>query len=564
MRPFTRIAPCVLCLFAFMAAGAGAQGDETPDAQVSTGTLFYEVENVLRDRLPTTVVLIRSDGTTEATAGAENGRGTVAVAPGNYDLYVYVYHEGVPFLVQKQPVEILADEIAPVLVSLKEGIASRGLDQFDQDWDGTLDRVEIDAGTNPRDPSSYPRAVPFPQNDTVIESEEGWYKGELNCQSTYSGGDATVAQLVREAKSRDLDFLAITDARTVDHCNDPEYQSDDVLLIPGYQWGEDGNAAVLAPKTFIEYWDNDTQAWFAMRQVDAQGGLFIVQHPCGPVSPWEWNVRGFHGVEVWQSEWRRWPASSSDIFGKGKRTLGRTVIPSEMASALVAGVGTVNAQAIKFAEQFCSQGFRVTAVGGSAHRSKVDGPIGSPTTFVYARELSVPGIIEGLRFGRTYVSASPEGPKVLFLADANANGKFDAMMGSVVPLNAAIQFRVLVEGALKRGRKNVKVQVVKNGLPLKVLVPKDDPFQLDFEDTPIEKSWYRVDVVEIVNDEKALAGFGAQRMLATTSPIYAEGEEYAATPGKVTLEHVKTERSGEFIHVLTPPAESEFPPPQPQ
>jgi len=353
------------------------------------------------------------------------------------------------------------------------------------------------------------------------------------------------------------------------HCLDEGYKSDDVLLIPAYQWGEDGNAAVLAPRTFVKHWENDPQAWFAIRQIGVQGGLFIVQHPCGPRSPWEWNVWGFHGVEVWQSTWRRWPSSSSDIFGKGRYTRGRTVIPNEMASALVAGVGTVNAQALKFAEQFWRErqdvrpALRVIAVGGSGRRLKTDGPLGEPTTFVYAQELSVRGIIEGLRAGRSFVAESPEGPNVLLVADADANGKFDALLGSVLPLNSEIRFRAVVEGALKRGR-DIKIQVIKNGLPLLVLTPKDDPFHLDFEDTPIKRSWYRVDVIEIVNDEKAQAGYGTQRMLATTSPIYAQGPESTGVSQGITFERVKTERSGEVVHVMKPPQDIQRPPIQPQ
>ncbi len=555
-----------LCMAAPAVDGAGGQDAPPTDAAQPTGTLFYEVEDAVGDPMPTTVMLYNPDGTREITAGSAKGRGTVEVRPGTYDMFVYVFpvkpiELGIPFLVHKQTVEIKAEDIVPALVTVTEGIGSRGLDQFDKDWDGTLDRVEIEAGTDPEDPASYPNAIPFPQNGQVINPEEGWYKGELNCQSTYSGGDLTVKQLIREAKARDLDFLAITDARTMQHCLDEDYKSDDVLLIPAYQWGESGHAAVLAPKTYIERWENDGQVWFTIRQVTAQGGAFIIQHPCGPQSPWEWYVWGFHGVEVWQKTWRHYPASMSDIFGKGKYTRGRPIIPAEMASALVAGVGTVNAQALKFAEQFCSEregvrpAYRIASVGGSGRRVKTDGPLGEPTTFVYAKELSVPGIIDALRSGRSFVAASPDGPRVLFMGDADADGKFDAMMGGMLPLNVPLRFRVLVEGAVKRGR-NLKLKIIKNGLLFDVRRPPEgqkDPYQLEFEDTPLERSWYRVDVVEIVDDEKARAGFGFERMLATTSPIYAVGPEYEETMRGITFEHVKTERSGEVVHVLTPP-----------
>ena len=65
----------------------------------------------------------------------------------------------------------------------------------------------------------------------------------------------------------------------------------------------------------------------------------------------------------------------------------------------------------------CADGSHATAVGGSDDHEGGDGsgvlysPIGMPTTMVYAEELSVDAILEGVRSGRTVIKVnSPDDP----------------------------------------------------------------------------------------------------------------------------------------------------------
>src|SRR5262249_47425511 len=65
--------------------------------------------------------------------------------------------------------------------------------------------------------------------------------------------------------------------------------------------------------------------------------------------------------------------------------------------------------AIAFWDGLCAQGHHIAAIGGSDdHRGGKDldalsSPIGNPATLVYASELSVQGILAGIRNGRTVV-----------------------------------------------------------------------------------------------------------------------------------------------------------------
>ncbi len=72
-------------------------------------------------------------------------------------------------------------------------------------------------------------------------------------------------------------------------------------------------------------------------------------------------------------------------------------------------LGLVNFEAIDFWDDICLTGRHAAALGGSDdHRAGKDltalqRPIGTPTTMVYASELSVKGIMDGIRNGRTVV-----------------------------------------------------------------------------------------------------------------------------------------------------------------
>jgi hypothetical protein len=56
-------------------------------------------------------------------------------------------------------------------------------------------------------------------------------------------------------------------------------------------------------------------------------------------------------------------------------------------------------------QRLLCEGRRVAAVGGSDSHTEHQ-PVGSPQTVVHARELSVPGLVGGLRRGRCYIARS--------------------------------------------------------------------------------------------------------------------------------------------------------------
>jgi hypothetical protein len=92
------------------------------------------------------------------------------------------------------------------------------------------------------------------------------------------------------------------------------------------------------------------------------------------------------------------------------------------------------------------QGRRLTLVGGSDRHQPswpdtdpVELWVGSPTTWVYADELSVAGILQGIMRGRVCVSESPTGPTLDISVGEQAMGARSERLGSV-------EVRALVRG----------------------------------------------------------------------------------------------------------------------
>ena len=139
--------------------------------------------------------------------------------------------------------------------------------------------------------------------------------------------------------------------------------------------------------------------------------------------------------------------------------------------------------------------------------------MGQPVTYVFAKEKSVKGILDGMRRGRTYVCSSPAGPKLHFSADVMKDQTIDVSLGGIIPLGVPTLFIVQVENA-----KGKEVQILLNGHPQISKTIEADPFTLQFEQTPENYSEFRVRVTGVPTK----AGFGPVDVLAMSSPIYAQ------------------------------------------
>lgn len=253
-----------------------------------------------------------------------------------------------------------------------------------------------------------------------------WLAGDLHVHTTYShdsyGGPEddntgpdefyTLGSSVQEsftfAALRGLDYLAITDHNDVRSQRDPGWGTGGVLGIPGYENSLQGHGQMLGATRIYD--NSDVPAMAAALRAD--GGLLQANHPSDPAWAYPYDQVPVETVEVWNLPWFYQPPFPS--------------------------AGDHDAD-LAFGTALLDAGHRVGFTGGSDSHWKstslLQGP-GSPTTWVFAEERSVAGVLDGLRRGRTTISWAPpgsHGPRVRFEG---------AMPGDELPAGTPVRVRV--------------------------------------------------------------------------------------------------------------------------
>ncbi len=316
-----------------------------------------------------------------------------------------------------------------------------------------------------------------------LETGERWYAGDFHVHSIESNdAEPTLDEIATFAESRGLDFVHISDHNihtALDYMTDAQANHPKMLFVPGVEYTTYwGHASAVGATQWV---DDRTELpghgiEQAVAQYHDQGAFFSPNHPalnlgdacigCG----WQQDlpVDQMDGIEI----------------GTGK-------------------FGLINQDAIKMWDEFSDTGRHLVPLGGSDdHKGGTlegtfDAPIGSPTTMVWAKELSVAGILEGLRSGRTVVKLKgPDDPMIeLQVVDAK--------------LSATIT-----------GGAGLIARVVKNGKPEPEIDIDADPFTLEQEVVPPDtgEDRYRVEVLE------------AGRPLTVTSHVWITKPPPKATP----------------------------------
>lgn len=358
--------------------------------------------------------------------------------------------------------------------------------------------------------STTPGALtPGPNGQVPISPLQGqWYKGDLHSHSApYSadadrqGGDPPGTTFFL-AEQVGLDFMALTDHRTMDQVNDPTYRSTTATILDGEEWGGTVHVGMVGLQHQVPEIDTSLGAATLNAQVQAayddahrQGGVVITNHPTQDSKVHIWLSRTFDAVEVWNAYWN-FPFYYKDstqqdiddkVNGLGLAAIGEDANPEIRAALNVRGGGASH-QALKFWEAQLNAGRKKAIVGGGDRHSLVFP--GLPTTRVYATGKGKAELLEGIRQGRTWVGAF-DGPELDFTADADGDGVFEAIIGDSVPLGRAVTYKVRVQNAL-----DGRVDVVKNGQTIYQFAVQANDETFTWTDTAASKSWTRVDVFE--------------------------------------------------------------------
>jgi hypothetical protein len=353
-----------------------------------------------------------------------------------------------------------------------------------------------------------------------------WLAGDLHVHTTYShdswGGPGddeptdpqdyyTFGQTVTEdflvAKSRGLDYLAITDHNDVRSQADAGFGFGGVLPVPAYENSLHGHGQMLGA---TRVYDSGNDTWQEVRAMEralhADGGLLQANHPTDPVWGYDYAAVPVDTVEVWNLPW---------FYG-----------PPFPAS------GDHDA-ALRFGEAMLDRGAHIGFTGGSDSHWKStiagQGP-GQPTTWVHASESSVKGVLAGLRGHHTFVSSQPPnmGGAKVFL-EGKVAGAWTAMQGDTVAPGTALRVRV-------QGAPGATVRIVgDHGTEVLSAAITGDDFtaeatpgaaltwayaQVYGEDRPAERQQICRAIPVIELDGQTVYCHNRIAMLALTSPIY--------------------------------------------
>lgn len=314
--------------------------------------------------------------------------------------------------------------------------------------------------------ASMPAWPAWPREQGPVQGE--WLAGDFHCHTVLShdvwGGPAddntdiqdfytfgwTAGEQIRQAESRGLDFLAITDHNRVEALLDPEYSSSQLVLVPGYEHSlERGHAGVFVPSVSLlseiitdrdgsTSFDGDAGLKRFFASVRERKGITVLNHPFygnqedGEDISWGYGVLaslGFHALEVWNISW---PARHD-------------VLPFADAD---------NYLSLAWWEKEFVARKRMPAVGGSDNHWRSTAAlqgVGQPTTWVLATDRTPQAIIDAVRAGRTTISAEPSlllGPRLTMTATEAWAGGRTATIGGTVRAEGDLALFVEVENGL--------------------------------------------------------------------------------------------------------------------
>ncbi len=298
------------------------------------------------------------------------------------------------------------------------------------------------------------------------KTETRYYAGDFHVHSREStDAKPSLEDNVALAKMRGLDFIEISDHNTItqlDFFEDVQAKEPAFLVIPGIEYTTyKGHANAIGATKWVDHKIGQPGVTIdgAADAILGQGAILSVNHPALDVADlcigcsWrhELDPKKIGGVEI----------------GTG---------------ALSKGASLFSARAIAFWDALLDKGMKIPAMGGSDdHRAGIsdgnsESAIGSPTTLIRARELSVSGIMEGIRKGATVVKLEDPTDPMCELEATTKKGGGDAIGFPGDSLAArSIVLRVKVSGG-PQGDSH-QVRLVKNGKPFGDAVDvSGDPF----------------------------------------------------------------------------------------
>ncbi len=370
-------------------------------------------------------------------------------------------------------------------------------------------RIQITLRTADEGPTLPPQPERRPYADVApLATGWAWYAGDLHVHSRESGdASPSIDAAATAARAAGLDFMVLTEHNTDAHLTllgDAQTRTP-VLLVPGIEWTSyDGHAGLFGATAWVNH-RVGLDGWTAedaFSVARGRGALPVVNHPSLDLGDlcigcaWDQPVdpAGVAAIEVLTGGW----ASVSRVaYGPN----------------------------VALWESWLDAGARVAAVGGSDDHAAGEGsgptysPIGSPTTRLFARALSVPALREALAAGRTMVQLQGAADPLLRL---EADG--DPLDGSDV--SDALPWTATVEGG-----DGLTLQWIVDGAVARS-VPVVGAAFVDVQSFDAPASGLRVRLLLVDGDTpRVLTGYRWLADAATAPPVSEPGCGCAAARG---------------------------------
>ncbi len=304
--------------------------------------------------------------------------------------------------------------------------------------------------------AAQPERMPYAEGP-ALRGGPAWFAGDFHVHSRESGdAQPTLDEIAAFARSRGLDFVELSEHNVVsqlDFVRDAQGRHPELLFVPGIEvttyWG---HANAIGATEWIDFRAQsglEAGVESMLASVEAQGAAFSINHPVLDL-----------GTQCLGCAW------SLEVDP-------HRVSAVELQNGAYSVTGTIfYARAVRFWEQLLASGAHVAAIGGSDdHRAGTGtdmfaSPIGSPTTMVYADELSAEAIVRAVREGRTVVKLEgPDDPMVELSAGALGIGD------TVTERSAELSARVT-------GGAGASLALVRNGRVVETVEVDADPFDL--------------------------------------------------------------------------------------
>ena len=336
------------------------------------------------------------------------------------------------------------------------------------------------------------------QPPAPLRSEPGWYRGDLHTHTGHSDGNCASQSgtqrvpcplflTLQTAADRGLDFVAVTEHNTNSHVREltalqPYF--DRLLLIPGMELTTfQGHANAFGVSEPIDFRVGTAQVpdWNALLATLAARSILVsVNHPRLP-----------SGEVCMGCGWSPQPAADLS------RLAAVEAVNGYFAEGPYAGVS--------FWHELLQLGHRPTAIGGSDTHDigakdalPPPGRIGIPATVVYAKELSVAAILDGIRSGRVFIDVQGTRDRSL---------EWNAHVGDAAPASQTIFMGgelMLARGESARFEVRVRnvpqgrIEIVRDGVLLEsvpgLTIVGDDHRASFTEQGDGARHWLRVDV----------------------------------------------------------------------